>query len=814
MMNALHSKVEAHEALAPLRERYKVQYHQLVKFYFECSNLKYLTSLITIPKLPPLPTDFVSGHQQPRSDPPSPREKTPPPEDIWGSTHSLNDQLDNMQFTPSESHQQLMIHQQQLIQQNNVEQELNHLRQQVAYAQQMISGYEGRIHDMDAQLRDYENRITNYEYRIQSQSSFDSERELRDSQKDEFIRSLQEQCAMWKLKYENIAKMYAQLRKEHLDLLTKFKDYQGQATMARDAVAQKESLAKMLSAKTFEVQQMQVEKDSFKNELSKVKDTSSSELSTLRRQVAESSARFQELSSSKGSETQNLIAQFNTEKAEMEARLLKQTQEHTMVNGQFAELKSELERLRQEQALKDEELRALHAGMNESMQAIQQMNSRTSSNEAEMMGKIDALHLEHRSQMDKIMDSVLDDCKVKVSDSLFELDSAAHPGNQAATPEFLLSLMEKLMTTSNDFSSNFSKHIAGGDMADEHVSNSIRFANLLSQAVYSVLQNTKGVSRLASNDATVDQMLSLARIAAQSSKSFFHAMQSTQLASLDITMRPQKVQQCNAELQSTIAPIIKIAETLVKTSNAAGADADLGDFVEEQMASAAKAIDDAAAMLLKLLGEERDPNITDLDLQVHQSILSSAKAITDAMSRLIICATHAQKEIVASGKGSGSTTAFYKKNNRWMEGLISAAKAVAGATRTLVESADGVVHGTQSMEHLIVAAHEVAASTAQLVAASRVKAIKGSKTQDKLEGAARSVTDATKLLVKAADQMRSSKQSSSDTKNIDLSKLSVTEFKKTEMEQQVRILTLGKQLEDARRQLADMRRQAYHSESN
>lgn len=39
------------EALEPLRERFSAQHHNLRKFYYECSNLKYLTGLINVPKL-------------------------------------------------------------------------------------------------------------------------------------------------------------------------------------------------------------------------------------------------------------------------------------------------------------------------------------------------------------------------------------------------------------------------------------------------------------------------------------------------------------------------------------------------------------------------------------------------------------------------------------------------------------------------------------------------------------------------------------------------------------------------------------------
>ena len=40
------------EALEPVRQRYNAQHYNLRKFYYECSNLKFLTNLITVPKLP------------------------------------------------------------------------------------------------------------------------------------------------------------------------------------------------------------------------------------------------------------------------------------------------------------------------------------------------------------------------------------------------------------------------------------------------------------------------------------------------------------------------------------------------------------------------------------------------------------------------------------------------------------------------------------------------------------------------------------------------------------------------------------------
>ncbi|KAJ8083718.1 sla2 Src-like adaptor 2 [Marasmius tenuissimus] len=229
------------------------------------------------------------------------------------------------------------------------------------------------------------------------------------------------------------------------------------------------------------------------------------------------------------------------------------------------------------------------------------------------------------------------------------------------------------------------------------------------------------------------------------------------------------------------------------------------------MNNAALLIEKATQRLQELMDRPRDHNrYSAVDLQVHDSILESAKAITSAIARLIKAASESQQEIVAQGKGSSSVQQFYKRHNRWTEGLISAARAVGLATNLLIESADGVLSGTHSLEQLIVASNEVAAATAQLVAASRVKANLMSKTQERLEEAAKAVTNACKALVRqvkavAAKQME-------DEEDVDYKNMAVLEFKKREMEQQVEIVKLEKELTVARKRLGEMRRAGYHTE--
>ena len=186
--------------------------------------------------------------------------------------------------------------------------------------------------------------------------------------------------------------------------------------------------------------------------------------------------------------------------------------------------------------------------------------------------------------------------------------------------------------------------------------------------------------------------------------------------------------------------------------------------------------------------------------------------MTNAIARLIKAATASQQEIVREGRGSSSRAAFYKKNNRWTEGLISAAKAVASSTNTLIETADGVLSGRNSPEQLIVASNDVAASTAQLVAASRVKAKFMSKSQENLEGASKAVTAACRSLVRQVQAIIAQRNRDDASDAVDYAKLSGHEFKVREMEQQVEILQLENSLAQARQRLGEMRKVSYRDE--
>ena len=396
--------------------------------------------------------------------------------------------------------------------------------------------------------------------------------------------------------------------------------------------------------------------------------------------------------------------------------------------------------------------------------------------------QIDQVLLSNIQKINDIVDSVLQSAVQRVDDALYELDSSMQAGNQNASPAYVLSQIEKASSSATEFSTAFNNFIADGPNSTH--AEIIRTVNVFSGSIADVLSNTKGLTRFATDDRKADQLINAARQSAQSTVNFFRGLQSFRLEGLEATQKTDVVINNNHEVLMNLQKLSKLADAFApKGGKITSASGDIGDLVDRELTNAANAIDAAVERLNKLKKKPRDGYST-YELKIHDSILEAAMAVTNAIAQLIRAATASQQEIVKEGRGSSSRTAFYKRNNRWTEGLISAAKAVATSTNTLIETADGVISGRNSPEQLIVASNDVAASTAQLVAASRVKATLMSKTQDRLEGASKAVTEACRSLVRQVQDIIS-QRNRDENEVVDYAKLSGHEFKIREMEQQV-----------------------------
>jgi chromosome segregation ATPase len=236
-----------------------------------------------------------------------------------------------------------------------------------------------------------------------SEASFHAAREMRDRERDDLIRSLEEQVAMWKAKYENIAKMYAQLRKEHLDLLGRFKDIQKKANAYNEASSENLKLQSAVKEKAAVINELAKDSAHWKAEYNRLKDLQLEETAQLKREISESHARLEQLSTSKGEETQSLIAKLHSQQEEHSSQVRGIQQEREQLKTQLNDLRADLERLQSEYNSKLEEIAVLQAGMDQSLMALQQLQDRNTTQESELLNKMDSLNLEHRSQMDKIL---------------------------------------------------------------------------------------------------------------------------------------------------------------------------------------------------------------------------------------------------------------------------------------------------------------------------------------------------------------------------------------------------------------------------
>ncbi|KAI8853089.1 I/LWEQ domain-containing protein [Chytridium lagenaria] len=817
MLMAMHQIIGSVEVLAPLRERFNQGHYALLRFYTECSGIHFLASLVDIPRLGKSPPDFLS--QGPPSLPPR-RAPSPPPTpresdvdrmakqqaEAQSREEELERQRDRQRQQEDEMKRQLdmakkleqqqralelqrqaaLLEQQRRAAEEDRQRQMQQQQQQQQLEQQMIASRlmdsQSLLNNLQAQTARDRDIIDQYDRKVRSLEQQLSQMSLA-PRDDETLRRLQEELAQWKQKYEALAKLYAQLRKEHLDLLNKFKDIKDNSgKMADDVRKDLEKARSDLLAKQEIIDDLRRRVDVTTNDIEKAKKSHNEETEDLRRRLDTALSEMTKTRSSQSEETDFLRRQLEQAAADLKRAITINRDEVEEMHRRIDQLTTDLHR---ERSSKGEETSILQQGLDQTLMALSQLQKTQQETETTLLAQLNQLQAEHMEQLNRMMDNILQSCVIRIDEALYELESPSHEGNQTASPEYVQTLLEKTISHCTDVGASFVRLIQGGDQAD-----AISTSNTFALSIAQLLHNTKGVTRLAKEDEDVEEIIRTGRDGALTGRLFFDRLKSGPLSSIDPSRR---VDHINELTRSSLAPKASL-------ENLGG---DLGDAVEREMQSAAKAIEEAARRLEELMA--RPP--TGADLNVHSAVLKSAVALTNAIQQLIRCATACQQEIVSHGRAGSTNTAFYKKNNKWTEGLVSAAKAVAIATTHLVECADGLVKGTHSIEQLIVAAQEVGVATTQLVAASRVKAVPFSKLQDRLEDAAIAVREATKLLVKAARD--AAKLKAEEQARDEIGKMGRHEMKIKEMEQQVKILELEKELNQARYKLGEIRKQGY-----
>ncbi|XP_030575120.1 talin-2 isoform X3 [Archocentrus centrarchus] len=268
-----------------------------------------------------------------------------------------------------------------------------------------------------------------------------------------------------------------------------------------------------------------------------------------------------------------------------------------------------------------------------------------------------------------------------------------------------------------------------------------------------------------------------------------------------IAEQKQHLAACSKRVAGAVTELIQTAEAMKGSEWVDPEDPTV--IAETELLGAAASIE-AAAKKLEQLKPRAKPKQADETLNFEEQILEAAKSIAAATSALVKSASAAQRELVAQGK-VGSVPANALDDGQWSQGLISAARMVAAATSNLCEAANASVQGHASEEKLISSAKQVAASTAQLLVACKVKADQDSEAMRRLQHAGNAVKKASDNLVRAAQKAAFEK---ADEDNVVVKTKFVGGIAQI-IAAQEEMLRKERELEEARKKLAQIRQQQY-----
>jgi chromosome segregation ATPase len=430
--------------------------------------------------------------------------------------------------------------------------------------------------------------------------------------KDDQIRALQEQINTWRSKYEALAKLYSQLRQEHLDLLNKFKGVQLKAASAQEAIDKRERLERELKTKNLELADMIRERDRAMHDKDRSTGGHKDELEKLKRELRMMTDKADNADRAKGAELSSLLSRHNRDIADLEESLRNKTRQLDDIQMKYGEGDSDLARqLRESQ----EELEITRAGMDQALMELEELRDGGNEVDRAVNGEMDVLLLESFKKINDIVDSVLQSGVQRVDDALYELDSSMQAGNQNASGAYTLSTIEKASSTAMDFSTAFNNFIADGNNSTH--AEIIKSVNAFASAIADVLSNTKGLTRFASDDKKADAMITGARQSAQSTVNFFRSLQSFRLDGLDETQKTDVVINNNSDVQINLQKLSKLADAFAPKTRLNNSSGDLGDLVDREMTNAAKAIEAATERLSKLMNKSRDGYST-YELKIHE----------------------------------------------------------------------------------------------------------------------------------------------------------------------------------------------------
>ncbi|XP_068100310.1 huntingtin-interacting protein 1-related protein [Hyperolius riggenbachi] len=779
LMFKLHSCLPP-DTLQGHRDRFHEQFYSLKNFFKRAADMLYFKRLIQIPRLPDNPPNFLRASAIEEHVKPvvvmaneTPEEEEPPQtESLIEITNAqpveqpVVEDLFEQTFGPPNG---LVIDDRDL-QIENLKKEIEMLRSELEKikleAQKYIMQLKGQINTLEAEVE---------EQRKQKQKALVDNEQLRDeleklrklkqeSDKTQGLHvEMEKKVQATEVRYNKLKEKHNELINVHAGLLRKNADTAKQLTVSQQNQEEveriKEELAFQmdqvkreseikLEEQTFQIEQLKTDIESRKEELTRVQES---------------------LTSTQQSESQlnSRLAALEAEKDALQSLLTSKESELSSVKNVAQETES---LFNQEQEKRTSEIRDLNEKLD-----------RKTAEEQKLYQKM----LEDQFN---IIQGTVREAENIIQDAVAKLDDPLHI-RCTSSPDYLVSRAQTAIDALSSLENGHAKYVHNMTDASELVGALAQFAHLTADTIV----NGSATSHLAPPDHG-DRLSDSCRDCGSESLKYLNELKNRQsLKDADI-----------AEVRRSLQQILGLGEELRPKSLDIRQE-ELGDMVDKEMASTSAAIEDAVRRIEEMMNQARKDS-SGVKLEVNERILNSCTDLMKAIRLLVITSTDLQKEIVESGRGAATTQEFYAKNSRWTEGLISASKAVGWGATQLVESADNVVLHKGKYEELIVGSHEIAASTAQLVAASKVKADKNSKNLPKLQQCSRHVNE---MAAKVMTSTKSGQEQVEEKDTMDFSGMSLIKLKKEEMEAQVKVLELETMLQNERMRLGELRKKHY-----
>uniref|UniRef100_A0A4W4FMW6 I/LWEQ domain-containing protein n=1 Tax=Electrophorus electricus TaxID=8005 RepID=A0A4W4FMW6_ELEEL len=784
----LHSCLPA-DTLQGHRDRFQEQFKKLKSLFYRSSNLQYFKRLIQIPQLPENPPNFLRASALSEHISPVvviPAEASSPETEHVVETEDLVDmdvpvlqatgesRFDDL-FGMSASTDRFNFNGQNGVRKDDKDRQIEHLSAELQALKEELEAFRlesgrlcqalrGRVSELEAELAEQ----SHLKQQALGESEFlkaeldDLRRVKEDTEKEQrSLTEIERKAQANEQRYTKLKEKYTELVQSHADLLRKNAEVTRQMTVARAAQDEVENVRREMQERLKAAQDSASQQEKSQTEqlqaLQADLATSKTELEVLKASTVSSQKSREELG--------NQLDALEIEKAGLVEAVAQKEEE-------LVGLGAELERVQ----------RSLVSERESSVKAAEALKNQLNEKES----REQALECELVAVRWSALRATAEEAERLILDSLAQMDQQAQV-SCTSSADYLMSRCQATLNCVDRLQSARDSFVK--DPAD--VSDLLRavaqFAHLLGDTIVQGSAATHALSvehsegKACANEALalLGQLRERGSLSTADSTSLRAALPSVLL----LLSGEQKLCPRGLELQQ----------------------AELGDLVEQEMVATSAAVETAAVRIEEMLNKSRALD-TGIKMEVNERILGSCTELMQAIKGLVLASKDLQRDIVESGRGAATIKEFYAKNSRWTEGLISASKAVGWGATVMVDAADLVVQGKGKFEELVVCSHEIAGSTAQLVAASKVKADKDSVNLVRLQQASRVVTQATAGVVAST---KSGKSQIEETDTMDFSSLTLTQIKRHEMNSQVRVLELETQLQKERERLGELRKKHY-----